>query len=137
MASPHLLKEKLILQKVASSGVDWNEVLSVDIQNSWKKWLSAKSLFQNYDISRNCFPDKMNFETDSAKFHLHGFCDAGNLAFCCVVYSRCIFDDRVKVKFILGKSRLVLTHQNNWVISRKELQSAKMCAEVMLLAQLL
>ena len=77
----------------------------------------------------------MNFETESAKFQLHGFCDASNSAFCCVVYLRCIFDDRVEVKFILGKSRLVLTHQNNWVISRKELQSAKMCAEVMLLAQ--
>ena len=135
MASPHLLKGKLILQKVARSGVDWDEVLSVDVQDSWKKWLSAKSWFQNYDIPRNCFPDKMNFETESAKFQLHGFCDASNSAFCCVVYLRCIFDDRVEVKFILGKSRLVLTHQNNWVISRKELQSAKMCAEVMLLAQ--
>ena len=50
MASPHLLKGKLILQKVARSGVDWDEVLSVDIQDSWKKWLSAKSWFQNYDI---------------------------------------------------------------------------------------
>ena len=135
MASPHLLKGKLILQKVASSGVDWDEVLAVDIQDSWKKWLSAKSLFQNYDIPRNCFPDKMNFETDSAQFKLHGFCDASNSAFCCMVYLRCIFDDRVEVNFILGKSRLVLTHQNNRVISRKELQSAKMCAEVMLLAQ--
>ena len=77
----------------------------------------------------------MNFETDSAQFQLHKFCDASNSAFCCVVYLRCIFDDRVEVKFIFGKSRLVLTHQNNWVISRKEIQSAKMCAEVMLLAQ--
>ena len=70
MASPHLLKGKLILRKVARSGVDWDEVLSVDIQDSWKKWLSAKSWFQNYDIPRNCFPDKMNFETESAKFQL-------------------------------------------------------------------
>ena len=43
-------------------------------------------------------------------------------------------DGKSEVSFILGKSRLVLTHQSNWVILRKELEAAKFCSELMLLA---
>ena len=35
------------------------------------------------------------------------------------------------MNFIMGKSRLVLTHQANWVVSRKELEAAKICSELM------
>ena len=35
---------------------------------------------------------------------------------------------------MLGKSRLVLTQQTNWVISRKELEAAKMVTDLMLMA---
>ena len=35
-----------------------------------------------------------------------------------------------QVAFVLGKSRLVLTHQANWVIARKELEAAKLCCEL-------
>ena len=62
---------------------------------------------------------------------LHGFCDASNLAYSCVVYLRRLVDGKPEVSFILGKSRLVLTHQSNWVISRKELEAAKFCSELM------
>ena len=39
------------------------------------------------------------------------------------------------MNFILGKSKLVLTHQANWVISRKKLEAAKLCSELMLSAE--
>ena len=52
MASPYLLWGKLILQKVATSGVDWDETLSVDIQDSWKKWLGTLSLINDFSIPR-------------------------------------------------------------------------------------
>ena len=35
-----------------------------------------------------------------------------------------------QVAFILGESRLVLTHQANRVIARKELKAAKLCCEL-------
>ena len=35
-----------------------------------------------------------------------------------------------RLPFFLGKSRLVLTHQGNWVISSKELEAAKLSSEV-------
>ena len=80
MASPYLLWGKLILQKVATSGVDWDETLSVDIQDSWKKWLGTLSLINDFSIPRNCLPD-LEFDFAVAKFQLHGFCDASDSTF--------------------------------------------------------
>ena len=131
MAAPHLLGGKLILQRVAALGVDWYEILRVDIQDCWKKWLGTMNLFQEFSIPRNCLPENVTLDNKDVKFQLHGFCDASNSAFCCVVYLRCLVDGKPKVGFLLGKSRLVLTHQANWVISRKELEAAKICSELM------
>ena len=39
------------------------------------------------------------------------------------------------MNFLLGRSRLVLTYQANWVISRKELEAAKLCSDLMVLAK--
>ena len=38
--------------------------------------------------------------------------------------------DESQVVFVLGKSRLVLAHQANWVTARKELEAAKLCCEL-------
>ena len=38
------------------------------------------------------------------------------------------------MSFILEKLRVVLSHQQNWVISRKELEAAKLCSDLILLA---
>ena len=35
-----------------------------------------------------------------------------------------------QVAFVLSKSRLVLTHQANWIIARQELEAAKLCCEL-------
>ena len=134
MASPYLLWGKLILQKVATSGVDWDETLSVDIQDSWKKWLGTLSLINDFSIPRNCLPD-LEFDFAVAKFQLHGFCDASDSAFSCVIYLRCLVIDKPSVSFVLGKSRVVLKQQANWIISRKELEAAKLCSDLMLQAK--
>ena len=38
MASPFLLGGKLLLQQVAISGVDWNDVLPLKVQDDWNGW---------------------------------------------------------------------------------------------------
>ena len=35
------------------------------------------------------------------------------------------------MSFVSGKSKLVLAHQANWIISRKELEAAKLCCELL------
>ena len=48
------------------------------------------------------------------------------------MYLRRIVNGKAAVSFVFGKSHVVLCHQSNWIISRKELEAAKMCSELML-----
>ena len=49
----------------------------------------------------------------------------------CVVYLRRIVENHCDVGFLMGKSKVVLKNQVNWIISHKELEAAKLCAELM------
>ena len=129
MASPFILGARLILQKVSTSGADWNDVLPVDVKDKWRKWLSSLSKLSDISIPRYCF-EITEAANAASVYQLHGFCDASNSAFSCVVYLRRVVNGESQVAFVLGKSRLVLTHQANWVISRKELEAAKLCSEL-------
>ena len=51
-----------------------------------------------------------------------------------VIYLRQFVEGKAQVSFLMGKSRLVLSNQSNWMISRKELEAAKTCSELVLLA---
>ena len=88
------------------------------------------------ELERYCFA---NNETpcknkDSAIYQLHGFCDASDNVFSCVIYLRRIVNGCATLSFISGRSRVVLNHQSNWEISHKELKAAKICSELMLQA---
>ena len=133
IVSPYLLEGKLILQRVATSGAEWDEAVSADIQDCWKKWLEHSESLEEFFIPRNCLPD--NGSRHAAAYQLHAFCDASNSAFCCVVYLHCLVEGKPIINIVLGKSKLVLTHQINRVISRKELDAAKLCCELTLLAK--
>ena len=69
---------------------------------------------------------------NDAVYRLHGFCDASDSAFTCAIYLRDVSAGKAQVSFVIGKSKLVLTQQKGWVISRKELEAAKMLSELML-----
>ena len=135
MASPFQLGEKLLLQQVAISGVDWDDVLPLKVQDDWKKWLGNFNLLREITIPRNCFADNLRHILKESDFQLHAFCDASNSAFCCVVYLKCVGYNKTVVKFLMGKSRVVLTSQSGLVISRKELEAARMSSELMLQAE--
>ena len=100
MASPYLLWGKLILQKVAISGVEWDETLCRH-SRFLEKWLTTLRLINDFSIPRNCLPD-VEFGFAAAKFQLHGFCEASDSAFSCVIYLRCLVNDKPSVSFILG-----------------------------------
>ena len=83
-------------------------------------------------IPRYCFAGGCEFACkEGEEYHLHGFCDASNYAFSCVVYLRRLVNGRSSVAFVQGKVKVVLITQTSWVILRKELEAAKMCAALM------
>ena len=130
VVSPLLLGEKLILQKIAISGVGWDENVSEDIREEWKKWLSTSNTLEDYAITRNYLEERIEPMSD-VTYQLHGFCDASNSAFSCVVYLRGVHDGRSHVNFVIGKSKVILTHQKGWVIARKELEAAELLSRLM------
>ena len=120
---------------MAASGVAWDDILPDDVQNTRRKWLATLRVLDKFSISRHCFAKSVDAESEgTAEFQLHGFCDASNLAFSSVIYWRRVVDGKSHVSFVLGKSKLVLAHQANWIISRKELEAAKLCCELIVQA---
>ena len=137
LAAPYLLKGKLILQEVATSGFGWDDELPNDILRRWEAWVDTLKILSNFSLPRCCYSVEPNANNSSAIYQLHGFCDASNSAMSAVIYLRRDVEGegKAQVSFLMGKSRLVLTNQSNWVISRKELEAAKICSELMLLAE--
>ena len=129
---PCILEGKLILQEVAVAGLDWDDQLSDKVLHKWRKWVASAESFFDVSISRCCFVDGLASESsDGVEFQLHGFCDASDRALSCVIYLRHIVDGKNSLVFIQGKVKVVSMSQASWVISRKELEAAKMCAELM------
>ena len=134
MAAPYLLRGKLILQSVATLGFGWDDQLPDDILRKWEKWVDTLAAVTDLSLARDCFPGCKTISCDKIVYQLHGFCDASNSAMSCEICLRRIVNGASQVSFLLGKSRLVLLNQSNWVISRKELEAAQICSELMLLA---
>ena len=132
--APCLLGGKLILQRTVASNLAWDDKLPDDIMSDRKTWAkSMEKIVDCFSIPRYCFGnEEINKNTGKqVKYQLHSFCDASNYALSCVVYLRRIVEDRSDVGFLMGKSKVVLKNQVNWIISRKELEAAKLCAELM------
>ena len=87
MAAPFPLGGRLILQKVAASGVAWDDILPDNVQNTWRKWLATLNVLDKFSISRYCFAKSVGAGSEgTAVYQLHGFCDASNSAFSSVIY---------------------------------------------------
>ena len=69
-------------------GMKLSPIVPEDISQAWKKWLVLLSLLEDFSISRNCLAD-CRPTLGKASYQLHGFGDASNSAYSCVVYLRC------------------------------------------------
>ena len=121
----------MIFQKVAESGVDWDDAVSDEVKKDWKKWLETSNILKEFCIPRNFLLKHTELRND-AEYQLHGFCDASDSAFSCAIYLRGVSPGKAHVSFVIRKPKLVLTHKKGWVISRKELEAAKMLSRLML-----
>ena len=130
MASQFILGARLILQKVSIYVADWDDALPLDVKDKWKKWLLSLNKLNEFSISRNCFDDCGKTVNTAVYQLVTWLLRRSNFVFSCVVYLRRVVNGESQVAFVLGKSRLVLTHQANWVIARKELETAKLCCEL-------
>ena len=131
--APCLLGGKLILQEVTCSGIDWDDAIPDNIRRDWKSWVDSINPVKHVSLPRYCFGNKEVSENNPPViYQLHCFSDASDCAFSSVVYLRRVIREQSSVAFMQGKCNLVLSNQKNWVISRKELEAAKLSSELML-----
>ena len=124
-------KRKIALAKSCDFG--WDEGLP-HILRKWEAWVDTFENLSNVSLPRCCYLLEPNANGNNVIYQLHGFCDSSNSAMSAVIYLRRFVEGKAQVSFLMGNSRLVLSKQSNWVISRKELEAAKICSELMLLA---
>ena len=103
MSAPCFLGGKLILQRAARTKLDWDEPLPTDLVKNWNSWVTSVKSLSNVALHRYCFRNSVPpNDYDNVQYQLHGFCDASDDAFSCVIYLRRIVNDRVAVSFIFG-----------------------------------
>lgn len=80
--APVVIQAKILLQDLWASGVGWDEKLHSTFEDRWLSYKQELPQLEKIRINR-----WTNY-TSQAKVELHGFCDASNLAYAAVVYSK-------------------------------------------------
>ncbi|XP_043258048.1 uncharacterized protein LOC122400589 [Colletes gigas] len=112
LLGPVIITAKILLKKIWSIKLDWDESLPASIHNEWERYYLQLPLLNNVT-----FPRKAIIES-AEKLELHGFCDASEKAYGACVYLRSID----KHDLLIAKSRVAPLKQQT--IPRLELCGA-------------
>ncbi|XP_054714529.1 uncharacterized protein LOC129224138 [Uloborus diversus] len=97
---PVTLYPKLLLQESWKSKLGWDDELSTDVTEKFKKWFKDLHLLKVVEIPRYMSID------NCVSISLHTFCDASKLSFATVIFLRSESKDQVSVQLVLAKSRI-------------------------------
>ena len=75
--SPAIIIPKILIQRLWEENLDWDELVTQSISNTWEQWISTIMELRQCSIPRNYFP----LEADVTTVQLHGFCDASERAY--------------------------------------------------------
>ena len=118
LATPCVMKAKLIIQELWRRHVKWDEELPDDIFQRWQSWKDGLKTSQIIAV-----PRWYGFHYDECQnVQLHVFCDASEIAYGAVAYFRTVTHGRVNVSFVICKTRLAPI--KTLTIPRLELQAA-------------
>ncbi|KAH9643464.1 hypothetical protein HF086_017245 [Spodoptera exigua] len=117
LISPSVLEAKIIMQKMWSLNLQWDNHVPHDIEVLWKKFIQSLSALKQLVIPRRVFYDS------SKHIQLHIFCDASQNAYGGCVYVRShTTKDEVYVQLLTAKCRV--TPLKTLTIPRLELCAA-------------
>ena len=101
LLAPVIVRAKMLLQRLWTLKIDWDESLPADIYTEWSKYYAQLPLLNNVK-----FPRKIIIKT-AAEIELHGFCDASERAYGACVYLRTITPDgHVWTRFLTAKPKV-------------------------------
>ncbi|XP_076247771.1 uncharacterized protein LOC143187438 [Calliopsis andreniformis] len=101
LLGPVIIVAKILLQKLWTLKVDWDESLPMDIHTEWMQFYTQLPLLNNTVFQRRAL------DTSSNHIEIHGFCDASNKAYGACVYLRYINAScHASVELLLAKSKV-------------------------------
>lgn len=122
--SPVIIKAKLLLQRLWSEGIDWDDQLPPDLTNSW---LTLRNTLR--DLQHITMPRWIDTTTTMLSCQLHGFCDASESAYAAAVYVRTITTTNdITTHLIIAKSKVAPTKKIS--LPRLELCGAVLLAKL-------
>lgn len=99
--TPVLIKAKILIQSLWTSGLEWDDPITEAIQNEWHEFIDDVRNLVELKIPR-WLGMKANWQTD-----LHGFSDASERAYAAVVYARTVRSDGViTIQLIQSKTKV-------------------------------
>ncbi|XP_026740536.1 uncharacterized protein LOC113502962 isoform X1 [Trichoplusia ni] len=126
--SPLSTRLKIIFQNVWLRNIKWDDPLPEDIRT---EWVSVKNNIHR--VNQLQVPRWIGTrERDSIE--LHGFCDASQKAYACVIYCRIKGNEQSTPVLLVGKTRLVPTSKSV-SLPRLELSGALLLSKLMLKVQ--
>ncbi|KAH9634604.1 hypothetical protein HF086_009256 [Spodoptera exigua] len=123
--TPVSTRLKILFQKLWAIDIKWDDKIPDEINSEWIKIKQDMANITKIEIPRWIGTNIV------ADIELHGFCDASQKAYACVVYCKLYEEGKSKITLVAGKSRLV---SNNKQVSlpRLELCGAHLLSKLML-----
>ena len=110
----------------------WDEPIPAKHERAWKDWSQTLLKLKEISIPIWYFANAPQVNTTvETLYKLHAFSGASMKAYSRIIYLHRIIDNHAHAVFMYGKSRVVLMHQQNWPIARKELIAVVMSAKLM------
>ena len=103
--SPTIIKIKILLQQLWVAKIAWDDLVPLAVQNAWEKWKSELPTLSQCSLHRCYYP--AGTDVSSRELHVHGFCDASELAYGGAVYLR-VQDSKenVSVALVIPKTKV-------------------------------
>lgn len=120
--APVIVSLKQIIQDIWCEGIKWDQTAPDNILRIWRTLHAQLSILSNIRVPRWLGSTMLSVN------QLHGFCDASNIAYGCVLYLRSTkADGSIQVNIITSKSRIAPI-KNKATIPRLELSGAVLLA---------
>ena len=126
LATPYLIKGRMILQELTRLRLGWDEAVPVDVGKDWDRWLIGLDHLTQYRVPRCVCPEGLSA---AVRVELHHFADASQKAYGTVSYVRVISaDGSIHCSLLMSRARVAPIKPIT--IPRLELSAAKLAVEV-------
>ena len=127
LISPFVMYRKILFQDIWRLGLLWDDLLPLELQIKFEKWVESSKCLKSWKVNRCYFPDTS--WTSLYKIELHAFGDASTRGYGACVYIRTLFQDgSYNVSLVASRSRVAPIKRVT--LPRLELMGALLCSRL-------